>query len=206
MAFSNYRRLRQISQTRTSPVDVPAVLVDTPRTIDHISSPPTATRQGKGSEDDDRSLASTIDDSDGPETPVRLTSPPVIDIRYNPEKKSWAELAEEDDEESMGNSTKPIDIRYNPDKKSWAELDEEDEDSDSRWEAVATPEENHAPPRTAGFEDRGYCPRWTSWAPPLLDVIREKGDEGPVDLGYFPPARSWPFPGARGRPQGSRRQ
>lgn len=177
------------------------------RTVERTSSPSTAAPQGKGGDDDQGSLASTVDDSDGPETPARLASPPVIDIRYNPEKKSWAELAEEDDEdESMGNSTKPIEIRYNPDKKSWAELDEEDEDSASCWVAAATPEENPTPPRTAGFEYRGYCPRSTSWWPPFLDVIWEELYEGPFDLGYFPPARSGPFPGRTGQAQGSRSQ
>lgn len=173
MSFSKRTGLRQISQIPTSRVDMPAVLARTPEPEPYPSA---AAPQGKGSEDDDRSLASTVDDSDGPETPARLTSPPVIDIRYNPEKKSWAEL------------------------------DEEDEDSGSCWAAAATPEENHAPPRTAGFEYRGYCPRSTSWAPPFLDIIWEEEYEGPIDLGCFPPARSWPFPGARGRPQGSRWQ
>lgn len=203
MSSSKRTGLRQISQIPTSRVDMPAVLARTPEPEPYPSA---AAPQGKGSEDDDRSLASTVDDSDGPETPARLTSPPVIDIRYNPEKKSLAELAEEDDDESMGNSTKPIDIRYNPDKKSWAELDEEDEDSRSCWVAAATPEENHAPPRTAGFEYRGHWPRSKSWAPPFQDIIWEEEYEGPINLGCFPPARSWPFPGARGRPQGSRWQ
>ncbi|KAK1834406.1 hypothetical protein QBC39DRAFT_398277 [Podospora conica] len=132
-------------------------------------------------EDSQDSLTSSSEDSVVPETPARLVSP-AVDIRYNPEKKSWADLDEEDDGELSGATAAPAppDISYNPGNKSWAELDEEDEESDARWAAAAIPEKRPRP-RTAGFEYRGYSPRERTWVCPDLDTIFEAPGEGSVE-------------------------
>jgi hypothetical protein len=185
---ANHSRLGQISPIPTSPVEVPAVLADPPRTVKPSASSSPAAHQNKWGEDDQLSLASTVEDTEALETPARLASPFFVDIRYNREKKSWADLDEENDDEWMGISTEPLDIPDNPEKKSWVDLDEEDD-------GAATPEENTAP-GTAGFEYGGYRPRShkESRVVPELDTIFEEEDEGPVDVGYFPRKRSCAFP------------
>ena len=137
---------------------MPVVLVDPPRTVEPSSSTPAAVSQGNWGEDDQLSLASTVEDTEAPETPARLTSPFIVDIRYNPQKKSWADLDEEGDDEWMVTSTAPLDTRYNPEKNLWADLDEEDADDDAAATA-ATPEENPVLP-TAKFKYWGCRPRF----------------------------------------------
>ncbi|KAK0745708.1 hypothetical protein B0T18DRAFT_488451 [Schizothecium vesticola] len=160
-----------------------------PRTVEPSSSTPATAPQDKRGEDDQLSLASTVEDTETPETPARLTSPFVVDIRYNREKKSWADLDEEDDDEWMGTSMATLDIHNNPEKKSWADLDED------AAATAATPEDNPAL-GTAGLEYGGYrpCSHKESWLEPELDTIFEEEDEGPVDVGCFPRKRSCAFP------------